>query len=248
MWHEHGMVPGMTGRPGTGKARARGNIEVLRSGALRVRVYAGIDPVTKKRHNLIEVIPPSPRAWCEAEDARTRLVQQVVNRRNPWTSATVDELLSRYFGQFPGAPTTLDLYRHTPATTSHRSWDTSKWDGSTRRRWTCSTPSCDAVVAGARAVGGRSTTGSPATTSAPSGAGRTCVVPSHRPRSVRSTSSSPAPSRRRSVGDGGSTRPRRPSRHRRRSRTPSRAPPNRPSASSWSRGAIPTGERWFGPR
>jgi integrase len=38
-------------------------------------------------------------------------VQQVANRRNPRTSATVDELLSRYFEQFPGAPTTLDLYR-----------------------------------------------------------------------------------------------------------------------------------------
>jgi hypothetical protein len=37
----------MSGRPGVGKARARGNIEELASGALRVRVYAGIDPVTK---------------------------------------------------------------------------------------------------------------------------------------------------------------------------------------------------------
>ena len=46
----------MSGRPRTGRARARGNIETLRSGALRVRVYAGIDPVTKKRHNLIEVV------------------------------------------------------------------------------------------------------------------------------------------------------------------------------------------------
>ena len=101
----------MTGRPGTGKARARGNIEVLRSGALRVRVYAGIDPVTKKRHDLVEVIPPGPRAWREAEDIRARLVQQVANRRNPRTSATVDELLGRYFDQFSGAPTTLSMYR-----------------------------------------------------------------------------------------------------------------------------------------
>jgi hypothetical protein len=38
----------VTGRPGVGKARARGNIETLRSGALRVRIYAGIDTVTKK--------------------------------------------------------------------------------------------------------------------------------------------------------------------------------------------------------
>ncbi|WP_433276718.1 hypothetical protein ACQPZA_35320 [Pseudonocardia xinjiangensis] len=29
--------------------------------ALRVRVYAGTDPVTKKRHNLIEVAEPDPK-------------------------------------------------------------------------------------------------------------------------------------------------------------------------------------------
>ena len=38
-------------------------------------------------------------------------MQQVANRRSPRTNATVDELLSRYFEQFPGAPTTLDMYR-----------------------------------------------------------------------------------------------------------------------------------------
>jgi integrase len=101
----------MAGRPGVGKARARGNIETLRSGALRVRVYAGIDPVTRKRHNLIEVIPPGPKAWREAEAARARLLQQIVERRNPRTSATVDELLTRYLDQFAGSPNTLELYR-----------------------------------------------------------------------------------------------------------------------------------------
>jgi hypothetical protein len=67
----------MTGRPGTGKARARGNIEALRSGALRVRVYAGIDPVTKKRHNLIETIPlvrgPGARRRTPAHGSCSRL-------------------------------------------------------------------------------------------------------------------------------------------------------------------------------
>jgi hypothetical protein len=42
--------------PGGRQGAREGNIETLRSGALRVRVYAGIDPVTKRRHNLIEVV------------------------------------------------------------------------------------------------------------------------------------------------------------------------------------------------
>lgn len=37
-------------------------------------MYAGIDPVTKKRHNLIEHIPPGPKAEALAEAARVRLV------------------------------------------------------------------------------------------------------------------------------------------------------------------------------
>lgn len=101
----------MSGRPGVGKARARGNIEELASGALRVRVYAGIDPVTKKRHNLTEIIAPGPKAWREAEATRERLLREVAEQRNPRTSATVNQLLERYLEQFAGAPNTLDLYR-----------------------------------------------------------------------------------------------------------------------------------------
>jgi hypothetical protein len=44
MWRETRYGAPVSGRPGTGRTRARGNIEELRSGALRVRVYAGIDP------------------------------------------------------------------------------------------------------------------------------------------------------------------------------------------------------------
>ncbi len=32
----------------------------LPSGALRVRVYAGVDPVTRRRHDLIEIVPAGP--------------------------------------------------------------------------------------------------------------------------------------------------------------------------------------------
>jgi integrase len=111
MWHERAIVSAMAGRPGVDKARARGNIETLRSGALRVRVYAGVDPVTKKRHNLIEVVPAGPKASREAEAVRERLLREVAEKRSPRTSATVDQLLERYLDQFGGSPNTLVLYR-----------------------------------------------------------------------------------------------------------------------------------------
>ncbi|QNG55119.1 site-specific integrase [Pseudonocardia petroleophila] len=94
-----------------GQSRARGSIEPLPSGALRVSVYAGIDPVTGKRHYLKEIVKAGPKAQREAEAARNRLLSQVAEKRNPRTSATVDQLLERYLDQFAGSPNTLELYR-----------------------------------------------------------------------------------------------------------------------------------------
>ncbi|SHK70998.1 hypothetical protein SAMN05443637_110214 [Pseudonocardia thermophila] len=96
---------------GFGARRPKGTIDVLPNGAFRVRVYAGIDPVTKRRHNLGEVVPASPSARREAELIRARLVAEVAERRHPRTSATIDQLLERYLGQFYGSPNTLTLYR-----------------------------------------------------------------------------------------------------------------------------------------
>ncbi|WP_431973964.1 tyrosine-type recombinase/integrase [Micromonospora haikouensis] len=76
--------------------RQRGEIEELPSGSLRVKVYAGLDPITKKRHYLTETVPPGPTARKEAEKARTRFLAQVDERRNPRTRATVDQLLDRW--------------------------------------------------------------------------------------------------------------------------------------------------------
>src|SRR5207244_8974365 len=45
---------------------ASAQIETLPSGSLRVRVYAGIDPVSKKRHYLVETVPAGPKAAAEA--------------------------------------------------------------------------------------------------------------------------------------------------------------------------------------
>ncbi len=41
------------GSPKASGKRQRGEIETLPSGSLRVRVYAGIDPLSRKRHYLI---------------------------------------------------------------------------------------------------------------------------------------------------------------------------------------------------
>ncbi len=101
----------MTRSLGPPTQRSRGSIDELPSGALRVRVYAGLDPVSKRRHYLTEIIAAGPGADRRARAARDRLVSQVEERRNPRTKATVDQLLERYLDQFDGAASTLALYR-----------------------------------------------------------------------------------------------------------------------------------------
>jgi integrase len=90
--------------------RQRGEIEMLPSGSLRVRVYAGVDPVTGKKHHLTEIIPAGPRADKLAEKARTRLLAQVDERRNPRTRATVNQMLDRHLEMLNVEATTLDSY------------------------------------------------------------------------------------------------------------------------------------------
>lgn len=92
------------------RKRARGEIETLPSGSLRVRVYAGIDPVSRKRHYLVETIPAGPTAAREAEKVRTRLLAQVDERRNPRTKATVNQLMDRYLEVLDVEPTTRSTY------------------------------------------------------------------------------------------------------------------------------------------
>jgi integrase len=94
-----------------GRSRQRGTIDRLPSGALRVRVYGGSDPVTGKRHTLVEVIPAGPKAAVLAEEARTRLLSQVDEKRHPRTNATVNQLLDRHFGLVSLERSTLATYR-----------------------------------------------------------------------------------------------------------------------------------------
>lgn len=92
------------------RRRQRGEIEQLPSGALRVRVYAGIDPVTKKRHFLRETVPAGPRAAAQAEKVRTRLLSEVDAGKQARTAATIAQLMERYLEVVHVEPSTRQSY------------------------------------------------------------------------------------------------------------------------------------------
>jgi len=92
------------------RKRMRGEIETLPSGSLRVKVYAGIDPLSGKRNYLTETVPAGPTAATDAERARTRLQSQVDERRSPRTRATVNQLMDRYLSTLDVDETTRRGY------------------------------------------------------------------------------------------------------------------------------------------
>ncbi|BCB90731.1 LacI family DNA-binding transcriptional regulator [Phytohabitans suffuscus] len=87
--------------PTTRDRAARGEIEKLPSGSLRVRVYAGVDPVSRKRRYLMETVPAGPTAAQEAEAVRARLVSAVDHQR-----------AGRHTPPGGGAPATATAARH----------------------------------------------------------------------------------------------------------------------------------------
>ncbi|MGQ0632326.1 MAG: tyrosine-type recombinase/integrase [Sporichthyaceae bacterium] len=81
------------------KRQQRGRIDRLPSGSYRVRVAAGRDPVTGKRFDITEsvaALATDRDTRREAERVRTRLLNQVDERRNPRTKETMNELLDRW--------------------------------------------------------------------------------------------------------------------------------------------------------
>jgi integrase len=92
------------------ETRHRGRIETLPSGSLRVSVYAGTDPITKRRHYLREVVPSGPKAAKEAQKVLRKLANQVDEHKNPRTSATVDQLLDHYFEVLDRDASTMTTY------------------------------------------------------------------------------------------------------------------------------------------
>jgi integrase len=88
------------------RRRTRGSVEPLPTGGFRIKVYAGIDPVSGRRLYLDETIPAGPKAAKEAEKIRTRFLAEVDQRRNPRTRATVNQMLDRYLTILDVEPTT----------------------------------------------------------------------------------------------------------------------------------------------
>ncbi|GAB3837772.1 hypothetical protein GCM10028799_77360 [Kribbella italica] len=75
-------------------------------------VYAGIDPVTKRRHYLKETIPAGTlKADDEAERAIRRLQTLVDERRQPRTNASVSALVERHLDLAQLDETTARTYR-----------------------------------------------------------------------------------------------------------------------------------------
>ena len=93
------------------RSARRGTIEELPSGSLRVSLFAGRDPVTGRRLYLRELIPPGPCAAREAEKAARRLGTQLDERRSPRTSATVNQMLDKYFEVLDRDVSTVSTYR-----------------------------------------------------------------------------------------------------------------------------------------
>jgi integrase len=106
----HSVRFGPVGRSTRGTARSRGTIDELPSGALRVRVSAGVDPISKRRLYLTELVPAGPKAGQKAERIRTRMLSQVDERRSPRTRGTVDQLLDKWLEVLDVDPSTRRTY------------------------------------------------------------------------------------------------------------------------------------------
>lgn len=99
----------MAGRSQARK-RQRGGVEKLASGSVRVKVHAGTDPVTRRRLYLTETIPAGPRQSRLVEQARTRLLSQIDEKRNPRSRATVNQLIDKYVTVLKADPSTRRGY------------------------------------------------------------------------------------------------------------------------------------------
>jgi integrase len=85
------------------RTRQRSGIDPLPSGALRVRVYSGMDPIAKRRIYLTEVAPAGPKAGDQAEKVGTRLLHQVETQ--PGHHSIVGQLLDRWLRVLDVDPT-----------------------------------------------------------------------------------------------------------------------------------------------
>ncbi|GAA4851231.1 site-specific integrase [Saccharopolyspora rosea] len=88
------------------RRRTRGTIDQLPSGNFRVRVYAGTDPLTGKPRYLQETHPSE----TAAEKARTRLQNQVDEKRHPRSNVTITQVLRNWMDVADHADSTRERY------------------------------------------------------------------------------------------------------------------------------------------
>lgn len=88
------------------KRRPRGLIEELPSGSFRARVYAGVDPLTRKTRYLRE----THKTYAAAEMALTRLQSQVDEDRHPRGDLTVRQAIVQWLEVVDLAATTRERY------------------------------------------------------------------------------------------------------------------------------------------
>ena len=75
-----------------------------------MKVYAGRDPVSRRDIYLTETVTAGPTAAKQAEQVRTRLLNQVDEKRNPRTRSTLDQLLDRWLAVIKIDPSTRRGY------------------------------------------------------------------------------------------------------------------------------------------
>lgn len=75
---------------------AQGSVTRLPSGSLRVKVYAGLHPVTGRLQYIGETVAAGPLAREQAEEACRRLLGQVRRGRRMHSHAIVNDLLTRH--------------------------------------------------------------------------------------------------------------------------------------------------------
>ncbi len=110
-WCESQGTIGFVASRGGKSRRPKGQIEELPSGGFRVSVYAGVDPITHRRVYMRASVPAGRKARSEAERVRTRLANDVYERRTPKTDATVDQLVKRHLKTAELEYSTLSAYQ-----------------------------------------------------------------------------------------------------------------------------------------
>jgi hypothetical protein len=115
---------------------SKGHIERLPSGSLRVKVYAGKDPVTGKERVLRETCPDE----AEAAAALARLLRQAEGNQAPSRNVLFGQVLDKYLEVTDLAESTLATHRSYITRIIRLSWARSRHARSAPTRSTRSMP------------------------------------------------------------------------------------------------------------